>query len=70
MTEQTTTEPLRTAAEPAPWGALSIADDLCLSGLGETQFGAIVLARGIPHTAGRQFGEHGYELEPEPRIGF
>lgn len=68
MREQTTTEPLRTAAEPAPWEALSIADDLCLSGLGETR--AIVLARGIPHTAGRQFGEHGYELEPEPRIGF
>jgi ATPase family associated with various cellular activities (AAA)/Domain of unknown function (DUF5925) len=49
LDHQTTTENQETAAQP--WGSLTISDELCLSGLGETHFASLVLDRGIPHTA-------------------
>jgi hypothetical protein len=38
-------------AATAPWGNLAISDELSLSHLGQTQFAALVLERGIAHVA-------------------
>ena len=49
MNTQSTTEQHVRAA--APWGNLAISEQLSLPYLGDTQFAALVLERGIAHTA-------------------
>ena len=49
LTTDSTTEQ-QNAAATAPWGSLAISDELSLPYLGDTQFAALVLERGIPHT--------------------
>ena len=45
-TQQTTIEKPK-----APWGSLAISDELSLRFIGTTQYAALVLERGLAHTA-------------------
>jgi hypothetical protein len=61
MTLDSTTEQNDRAA--APWGSLAISDELSLAYLGETQFAALVLRRGIAHTAAAQWATSAASLD-------